>query len=83
MVKSTTVNLCFKGLARKANLPLRDNDLSPDLIFFSYSYISYKGISVHGKNLSGLIKSLREKFNCIEIRSTDQSRVRSVNSNSS
>ena len=31
--KRATVNLCSKGLARKENPPLRDIDLSPDIIF--------------------------------------------------
>ena len=60
----TTVNLRSKGPGRKGNPPLRDIDLSPSVISFSYSYIGYKGISVYGKNLSGPMKSLRAKFNC-------------------
>ena len=44
--KRATVNLCSKGLARKENPPLRDIDLSPDKIFFSFSYAGYKRISV-------------------------------------
>jgi hypothetical protein len=59
-----TVDLRSKGPSRKGNPPLRDIDLYPDMIFFSYSYIGYKGISVHEKNLNGPLKSLRAKFNC-------------------
>ena len=59
-----TVNLRSKGPARKGNSSLRDIDLGPDKIFYSYSYIGYKRISVFGKNLSGPMKSLRAKFNC-------------------
>ena len=62
-----TVNLRSMGPGRKGNSPLRDIDLSPDKSFFSYSYIGYRRTSVYGKNLSGPMKSLRAKFNCIMI----------------
>ena len=55
--KRATVNLCSKGLARKEN---------PDKIFFSYSNIGYKRISIYRKNFSSPIKSLRAKFNNID-----------------
>ena len=64
--KRATVNLCSKGLARKENPPLRDIDLCPDKIFFSYSNIGYKRISIYGKNFSSPMKSLRAKFNNID-----------------
>ena len=45
--KRATVNLRSKGPARKGNPPLRDIDLSPNKIFFSYSNIGYKRISIY------------------------------------
>ena len=33
---------------------------------FSITYIGYKRISVYGKNLNGLMKSLGVKFNCVQ-----------------
>ena len=66
-IRTTTVNLCSKGPSRKGNPLLRSINLSPNIIFFSYSYIAYKGILVYGMNLSSPMKSLRAKFNCILI----------------
>ena len=48
----STVNLWSKRPGRKGNPPLRDIDFNLDIIFFSYSYVGSKGISVHRKNWS-------------------------------
>ena len=57
------MNPHFKGPGRKENPPLRDSDLSPNLILFNYFYTGYKR-SIYGKNLTGPMKSLRAKSNC-------------------
>ena len=44
-----TVNLHSKGPGRNDNLFLKDYNLSSIMIFFSYSSIGYKWISIYGK----------------------------------
>ena len=68
--KRATVNLCSKGLARKENPPLRDIDLSSDKIFFSYSNIGYKRISIYRKNFS--------KFNNIDCEAAGRALVANI-----
>ena len=45
-----TVNLHSKRLGRKGNLHLKDIIFGPTISILIYFYISFKGISIHGKN---------------------------------
>ena len=56
------VKIRSKGPDRKGNPPLRDIDLSLDIIFFNNSYIVYKGISFHRNNLRGPLKNEAKDF---------------------
>ena len=48
--KQYTVELRSKGPGRKGNPPIREMISGPISYVPIYIYISYKGISVHGKN---------------------------------
>ena len=50
VLASTTVILLSKGPGIKGNLPLKDIDLSSTIVFYNYSYIGIKRISIYGKN---------------------------------